>query len=430
MKTRIVLTLLVLLVAFPTYLYVGGYEGTVKGNLAVKAAEGGAEEYANAYAASKTDPREYVLWAVAVLLLLVWFGAIKRLVVNALGDGGSSMRSGTLLLLVTLALSAVACGPAKWDKYVDLGPNDVAAVVACEGGETGAYNIEEATLVTAKRIPIPLVKKSTGRFWFSFKYDDAIKVFKIDLTPVNQNWTAASDSNSPEDERIAVESLDSVGFSVGGTLQIRVVQENSMAYFRKYRGKSLDEIARTNVRGFIAQSLSAKFGALPLDGEKGVKTCKSEKSAIAKAVLAEAKAQFEQDGITIDYFGLIEGLEYDDKEIQVGITAQIASSQDLITAQNERAAQKERNQRDQEMADRDAYISEKKAEGLSKAAIKKATGEAEAAKLLLADKDALAFEVEMYERRKAAEAKVMAAQHLPKNILPAGSPLLMGLDTK
>ena len=335
-----------------------------------------------------------------------------------------------------LVLFVAACGPAPYDKYLEAGPEETIFIVNMQNTDqdTNQFqfksvdDIKNLRSIQAARIPIPLVKKSTGRSWMAYEWIDGIKGMSVKHTPVNREWTKDADRNSANDDRIPVESLDSVGFSVGGTIQARVEEANAATFLFYYHGKQLEEIIDTNIRGFIAQSLSAKFGSLPLDSKDGQRSCKSEKKHVAGEVLAEVREQFSLQGITVDYFGLIEGLEFEDPKIQQGITEQIKSSQDLVTAQNERKAQAERNLKEQEIADKEAYVKEKLAEGMANAAIKQATGEAEAAKLLLQDKDALEFEVTMYERRKNADARVEAAKNLPKSILPAGSPLLMGLD--
>ena len=49
---------------------------------------------------------------------------------------------------------------------------------------------------------------------------------------------------------------------------------------------------------------------------------------------------------------------------------------------------------------------------------------------MLAAKDSMSFEVVLYERRKRAEAlPILAANFGNIKILPAGSPLLLGLGT-
>jgi len=71
-----------------------------------------------------------------------------------------------------------------------------------------------------------------------------------------------------------------------------------------------------------------------------------------------------------------------------------------------------------------------RAEGEAGSAIAAAQGEAEAAKIIESSKEAVLLKLTVLERTLAAQAKVAAASNLPKNILPSGSPLLMGLDTR
>jgi len=340
-----------------------------------------------------------------------------------------------LLFLPLLALIA-ACGPPKLPLYEEIKPDETAYVIPLEGdtanqGKFASEEMLEKMKVASKRIYLDQIKVSEGRGPGNYKWVPSSKVIRVSRNPVSREWTGDNDTGTDtKDQRIRVESLDSVGFSVGAVTEARIEEENTTRFLYRFHGKSLTEVIDVNIRNYYAQILSREFGSLALDSKEGERSCKSEKSAIAKIVYDEASKHFLEDGITITFFGLVEGLEFEDKEIQKSITRQVEAKQDLITATAERAAQAERNLKDQEMADRDAYVKKTLAKGEGDAKIEEAKGKAAAANELLTNKEALEFEILIYERRALADATVEAAKNLPKNILPEGSPLLLGLDTK
>lgn len=339
------------------------------------------------------------------------------------------------LVLAVISLFVGACGPPMLENWVEVGNEETAFVIPLEGdsldGQKKFDSIDflEEKKVSSKRIILPLRKKATGRFdsW-QFIWVPTAKVVKVKRSPVTREWTGGDNGTSPGvDQGIHVESLDSVGFTVGANTTAHIEEHHTARFLYSYPGDNLAEVIDTNVRGLATEYLSSHFGTLPLDGEV---SCKTEKKKISEGCHEYLKNFFIEKGITIDSFGLVGGLLFDDPEIQSSITDQVKSAQDLIVAQNERRSQLERNQRDQEIADRDAYVKQKLAEGEGNAEIALAQAKAEAASILWNAREAILLELEVFERKKAAEAKLAAGSNLPNAILPAGSPLLMGLDTK
>jgi len=76
-----------------------------------------------------------------------------------------------------------------------------------------------------------------------------------------------------------------------------------------------------NVRSFVQMVLSREFG------NRNLSDCMKEKARIFDMCFTEAKALFAQKGITIEYLGSTEGLEYDDPKIQEAINKKFVGAE-------------------------------------------------------------------------------------------------------
>jgi hypothetical protein len=118
-------------------------------------------------------------------------------------------------------------------------------------------------------------------------------------------------------------------------------------------------------------------------------------------------------GITIDFFGSSEGLTYDNEKIQQAIDQQVVSEANIVAEANQKLANDKRREDQAAEAQLEVTIAQSKAD---------------AAKKLAEAKDAMTFDVELFERRQRA----LALPELAKNfgnikILPSSSPLLLEL---
>lgn len=340
-------------------------------------------------------------------------------------------------ILLPLLILAAACGPAKIEVFEEIQPSETAFVIPLEGasksgqGKFDSVDFLEAKKVPAKRISLPLRKKSTGRAWFSYEYIPTVRVITVDRASVTREWTNDLDrGSSSRPEGLTMESKDSIGFSIGSTITARIDEADAATFLYHYGGKSLSDVIDTNVRSVCQGSLSREFGALDLDN------CREEKGSIFKTVNGEIVAFFKDKGITIEYFGLSEGLSYENPEIQRAIDQKFKALEDIKTARNEKLAQDERNAQTVAVAkaQADAEIERARSDQTAQQVrndtlVAKKTAEAQAAGEIFAASEAFQFEMEWKLRELDAQARVEAAKNLPASILPSGSPLLMGLDT-
>lgn len=346
------------------------------------------------------------------------------------------MKKRTVFMVLTLiaftAIFLTSCGPPKIDRFVEIKPNETAFVVPLEGSMKDQAKLMTVDYlrkhqVSARRIYLEQRSVSTGRLWWDYKYVETEKVITVDRAPVTMEWTAEpTTGTSSRNEGLEVESLDSVGFWVGGTITASILEDDAAAYQYFYAGKHLSDVLNQNVRGYILGILSKEFGNRPLSAEYQVdkngrpvyverkkvvltEGCKESKSKIFNIAYTEARTFFKQKGVTIESFGASQGLNYTDKEIQEAINKKFVAENDRQIADQELEAQRIRNTKKVEIA----------------------TAEKEAAMQFAAAEKAAIKIRELEIQKIQAEAMKIAAekwQGTHGGILPQGSTFMFGLD--
>lgn len=307
----------------------------------------------------------------------------------------------------------VACGPPLVEVVDEIKTNETAFLVPLEEGKGETQekfmSLEylESAKVPAKRVTIPQRKTKTGRFYFNYKWIPTVRVIKVDRSPITREWTGSTGTGtSAKDQAIKVESKDSIGFSVGVNITAAVHEDDAARFLYYYAGRSLAEIVDENVRGYMTSIIAREFGELSLT------ECKIEKGRIFTEAAEELKTYFSEFGITIKNLGHSEGLIYDDREIQTAINRANVAEMDISIAEQEAKAATKRN----EMM------------------VAKAKAEREAAEEFQKAQEAIIARTELEIEMMRAEAYNTAAEKwggsVPSNILPEGSSLLFGLDTK
>lgn len=319
------------------------------------------------------------------------------------------------IMLAAVAIIGVGCGgPPELEKWVEVKPDETAFLIKLEGenkqGQAKFNSVEylESQKVATKRIILPQRKKSLGRGMNNFEWVPTATVIKISRRPVQREWVG--DMAGPQDPRtkkIRVETLDSIGIGMGANIMALVEESDASTFLYYFNGQQLDEIIDGPVKGFAQSVMSQAVGQVSWEN------LKSEKNKIAQATFESVAAQFKPMGITVKYFGLAEGLELENAEIQKAIDAQAVAASQILVESNKKLANDKR--RENELADAQLKVS-----------VAQAT--ADAAKKAAEAKEAMSFEVELFERRQRA----LALPELAKNfsnikILPSSSPLLLEL---
>ena len=303
-----------------------------------------------------------------------------------------------LFAVVISAFILTGCGPYPTEQAVEVKNNETAFVVPLEG-DTKAKQAQfmsidylEKAKVATKRIVIPLRKRSTGRAWFDYEWIPLARVIVVDRSPVTREWL--------EKAGIKVESLDSVGFTVGVNCTGMIREEDAAKFLYYYPGNSLSDVMNKNVKGFIQNVLAREFGS------RNLSKCQLEKKDIVLDLSKELTSHFAQYGITISSVGIADGMSYDNAEVQKTIDAVFVNETRVKQAEQEREAQKIINEKDLSIAQNERL----KAEEFAKAA------------------EAQTKMVELKIRQMEAEAKLESAKRwdgkAPGGVVPANSPFL------
>lgn len=295
---------------------------------------------------------------------------------------------------IAVALAVSGCGNAP--EVFEIKSNETAFLIQMDGNSKNqaAFMSEEylaENKVASKRIVIPYVSVPGGRWGQRVL---AAKLITVDRTPVTREWTRSEKTGtSPSNQAIAVESSQSIDFTVGVVMTASIPEANAAKFLYHYAGTPLSVVADTNIRGFVQSALAREFGAIDLD------TARKVKDQIFEKVFKETKAEFAGKGISIDNLGYSEGMTYTDPNIQRAINE---------TFQAQMAAQKA------EQKVLEAHQLRLAAEEFAKA------------------KEAAVAKVDLDIRLLQAQAQMKAAEkwdgHLPANVVPQGSSLLFGLD--
>ena len=303
-----------------------------------------------------------------------------------------------LFAAVISAFILTGCGPYPTEQAVEVKNNETAFVVPLEG-DTKAKQAQfmsidylEKAKVATKRIVIPLRKRSTGRAWFDYEWIPLARVIVVDRSPVTREWL--------EKAGIKVESLDSVGFTVGVNCTGMIREEDAAKFLYYYPGNSLSDVMNKNVKGFIQNVLAREFGS------RNLSKCQLEKKDIVLDLSKELTSHFAQYGITISSVGIADGMSYDNAEVQKTIDAVFVNETRVKQAEQEREAQKIINEKDLSIAQNERL----KAEEFAKAA------------------EAQTKMVELKIRQMEAEAKLESAKRwdgkTPGGVVPSNSPFL------
>jgi len=225
------------------------------------------------------------------------------------------------ILMVIMLVGIFGLGgcikPYNVPEFVTVGSEETAFVIPLIGeNKENQVKFEsvkyvEQMKVASKRIAIPHIWRSTGRFQWMGTWDDAVAVYKVKRTPLSREWLQnPAQGTSNNDDSFKFESADSVTFYVGGTLQALVEEKSSAKFFYYYRETGLGKIADRDIRPYMAKILVREFGRMSTEG------CRLNKGDVFEIAENEAIKHFKQFGVTITSFGMQGDLTYENRDIQ------------------------------------------------------------------------------------------------------------------
>ena len=291
----------------------------------------------------------------------------------------------TFLSLASTLLLGGCFRPYNEPKFIEIGPNETAYVIPLVGDTTQQDKFASAAFleqhkVGAKRIQVPRSWVDDGYLPGSGYYQDAVRVIKVDRTPVTIQFQQDDQSTDAQGHlkrggnAIWIESKDSIGFSTGFSVTARIEENDTSTFLYRYPAVSLVQEVATEIRARIQQDAAAFAATYILDD------LRARKNEMMDDIRKDVVPFFASRGITITTIGQFGGLTYEDKEIQSAINATFIAQQQKVVAAAQLSAQKDINTKSDEAAHQDQLN-----------AITRANGEAQAIKLVAdASKEATA----------------------------------------
>ncbi len=329
-------------------------------------------------------------------------------------------------ILLVLSGTLTGCGPAKTDVFIEVAPNETAFVIPLEGSTEDQKRVLSVdylnkSKIATKRIFLPLRKVDTGRWWFNYQYVPTMRVITVDRKPIRLIWEALDGPNGTKNAGtgIRVESRDSIGFTVGIDITAHITEEDAALFLYSFPTGDLSKILNDTIKSKSTEILSREFAKYNLEGQKVVYDkdgklvkeaemgAREQKGIIVDVARAELVDYFKSQGVTIDTFGLVGGLWYDDNAIQEAINANFASALDVENKRNLKVAQEQVNATKLSIAIND----KNEALEFAKAA------------------EARTVQIELEIKRTLAEAELVKANkwsgNLPANIMPSGGGFIL-----
>ena len=236
--------------------------------------------------------------------------------------------------------------------------------------------------VGVKEYQIPMRWLQTGRFDWDGDWIPAVRVIKVDRSPVTVQFAVDDVKNAKTDkDAIWVESADSVGFSTGFSISALITEEDSAVFLYRYQAKALADVIRTEVRARV-QSRCADFCA-----QYKLDTLRSKKVEMMAYVREDVVPFFKERGISITTIGQFGGMVYENPSIQSAIDNVFVKQQEKEVAAAALAAQKDINAKSESAAQQERANDITRAQGIAEATRLKAQAEA-AGNLLLKEADA------------------------------------------
>jgi hypothetical protein len=279
---------------------------------------------------------------------------------------------------VVLASSILSGCFREYDKpeYVEVGTAETAFVVPLEGDTADQAKFQsekylEARKVAAKRVQIQHRWSQEGRLHSNGRWISAVKVIKVDRSPVTREWTADGGTGTARaNQAIWVESADSVGFSTGFTCTAMIDEADAARFLYWYPSGSLAQVMDTEVRARVQQNAAEVAARYPLD------LLRAKKQEMIDLVRSDATPFFKQRGITLTTISMFGGMTYENPEIQKAIDKTFIAQQEKVINLARLEAQRKENDRNELEAQSTAERARREAAGRGDAKVTEAKAEA------------------------------------------------------
>ena len=292
-------------------------------------------------------------------------------------------------------------------EFIEVDSSESAFLIPLEGDTSNqaAFHsvkfLEEKKIAT-KRVQITHRWLQTGYLPSTGKYVGTVRLVKVDRRPITREWTRSPKSGtSPKDEAIAVESKESVGFSMGIGCTAHIPEESAAAFLYSYPSKSLADMLDMEVRARIQEIIAQEAGKYNLFD------LPAKKNDIMKAVRDDVVPFFKKKGIEITTLAVLGGMTFENPEIQKSIDDAAKSHQLKVAAEAKRAAQEDENKTLLLAADGKAQAAKRDAEGKLAVEMVRVEGEA---KIRIREAEGQAEAIRKVADVRAYEAKLASEQ--------------------
>ena len=335
MKSRIALSVIVLLAAYLAQAYLNVQTPLITGQLAGQQFGNSSTGFIDTQLWSRILASAAIMIPVVVLALLaaIWWKPSKRLLARLTGAAMA------VLLLMSLDQKAYAYYDQNnyTEAYFVL-PNKSAFFIPDVGANRdtqlgfGSEAYLQENKIPAKRFEIPH-QKLTGTSYWSNYYVPTGRLIIVDRTPYNREWTAASHrGTSHKDEAMPCQSKEGLNVTAEVGIAVSVHEEDAAKFLywfgvkppvgdRKdpqviftsvYYGRNLAEVMDGVGRGQIQTLVCNEIGKYPLDKVNEMYV------SIIEEVKKKSDSFLKTRGITLDYIGWAGTLTFD-KDVQQAI---------------------------------------------------------------------------------------------------------------
>lgn len=306
------------------------------------------------------------------------------------------------LFIAAIVYASTTWRPFDRPEYVEIDTSESAFLIPLEGDTMNQSSFQSVQFldqkkVAAKRIQITHRWNQTGRLPSHGEWIPSVRLIKVDRRPITREWTNSTKTGtSSRSEAIAVETSDSVNFSLGVSCTARIPEDLAAVYLYAYPSKSLAEMMDSEVRARIQEAVSTEAAKFDFDH------LRSKKNEMMAAVKRDVVPFFKAKGIEITTVAILGGLSFDNHEIQRAIDETAKSSQLKVAAEARREAQEVENKTMRLAAEGRAQAAKLEAQGKADADLARAEADAKMRRM--------AAEAEAEALRKLAGARVQEAQ--------------------
>jgi regulator of protease activity HflC (stomatin/prohibitin superfamily) len=259
----------------------------------------------------------------------------------------------SLILVVGLSTSLMACKPYNTPEFVEVSPSQTAFLIPLTGDNSNQVKMDSEdavskNLVNSKRVQIPKEWIQTGRGFLFFdgdgKWMPTAKVIVVERKPETREWTEDTKTGTDvKNQGITAESKESIGFIVRMNCTASIQEADASKFLFNYNDKPLSDVMDTEIRAAIESKFVSECAKLSMD-EILVK-----KGDIMSTVVAYVTDMFSKKGVTITQLGLKGDITYLNPKTQDAIDSK-------FQAEKNQEAQAITNQTNKDKAAADAEV--------------------------------------------------------------------------